>query len=129
MAEKGSVLLKNDGRTAAHRLGQDDRRHRPDRVQHTHRRYQREDRVHRPALSANHAPQAVDCPNPVAPLDAITARAAQDGNTVVFNNGSNLAAAAALAATADVVVVFGYNFGGEYFDLSSMNLACNGGTR
>ena len=72
------------------------------------------------------APTAVQCPDPVAPLDAITARAAEAGNTVIFSDGSDLDAAAQLAATADVVVVFGYNFGGEYFDLPDLSLAQDG---
>jgi beta-glucosidase len=43
---------------------------------------------------------------PIAPLGAITARAAQDGHTVVFNDGSNLDAAATTAAGANVAIVF-----------------------
>ncbi|WP_232549962.1 beta-glucosidase family protein [Propioniciclava soli] len=68
---------------------------------------------------------AVDC-DPVAPLDSITQRAAQDGNTVTFNDGSDLASAAATAAAADVAIVFGHNQAGEYFDLDSLNLHSNG---
>ncbi len=65
---------------------------------------------------------SVPC-TPIAPLDAITARAAQDGNTVVFNNGSVLTAAATTAASADVAIVFGYYRGGEGNDLPSLSLA------
>lgn len=63
---------------------------------------------------------------PVAPLDGITARAAQDGNTVVFDNGSDLAAAAATAAGADVAIVFGYYRAGEFSDRMNINLDGNG---
>ncbi|MFD8001652.1 beta-glucosidase [Streptomyces mirabilis] len=72
------------------------------------------------------APTAVRCPDPSAPLDAITARAAKDGDTVVYNNGSDPVSAAATAASADIAIVFGYNFGGEYFDLSTPNLLGGG---
>lgn len=47
------------------------------------------------------APQA-DCSNVEAPLDGITARAAMDGISVVFDNGSDLGSAASTAASADV---------------------------
>jgi len=60
---------------------------------------------------------------PVAPLDAIMARAVQDGNIVVFDNGSSLQSAAATAAGADVAIVFGYNQSGEFSDLSNLSLA------
>ena len=73
------------------------------------------------------APVIYDCAkNGPDPFEAIKARAAKDGNTVVFDNGSNLAAAAKTAAYADVVIVFGFNRAGEFFDLPSMNLMFNG---
>ena len=108
MAEQGSVLLKNDGllplngKTAAQ-----DRPLRPDRVEHT-----------RPTgISASSvcsmpwrfgSPTTLTCEDLVSPETAIRERAAAAGATVTFNNGSDLAAAAAQAAAADVAIVFGY---------------------
>lgn len=66
------------------------------------------------------------CPNPVAPLDAITARAAQVGATVTFDNGSDLTAAAASAANAKVAIVFGYAMQGEFADRTTLALDNNG---
>ena len=66
------------------------------------------------------------CPSPVAPLDAITARAAQDGASVAFNDGSDVTAAAAAAAAASVAVVFAYTSEGEGSDPASLSLAGNG---
>lgn len=66
------------------------------------------------------------CPNPVAPLDAITTRAAKDGATVTFNNGSDTASAAAAAASADVAVVFAYTSEGEGADPANLSLDGNG---
>lgn len=71
-------------------------------------------------VCAYNAP-SVPC-TPVAPLDGITARAAQDGSTVVFNNGSDLASAAATAADADVAIVFGYYREGEFTDRPHLSL-------
>ncbi len=59
---------------------------------------------------------------PIAPLDAITARAAQSGDTVVFNDGSNLDAAATAATGANVAIVFGYYREGEGSDLPNLSL-------
>jgi beta-glucosidase len=42
----------------------------------------------------NGRPATNPCPNPVAPLDAIEARAAEVGASVVYDNGSDLDAAA-----------------------------------
>lgn len=63
-------------------------------------------------------------PDVVTPLQALTARAAEAGDTVVYNDGSNVQAAAALAKSSDVVIVYaGYvesegtdltNFGYDY---------------
>jgi beta-glucosidase len=66
------------------------------------------------------------CPNPVAPLDAITARAAQVGASVTFDNGSDPAAAAAIASSADVAIVFGYAKQGEGADRTTLALDGNG---
>lgn len=69
---------------------------------------------------------AVACPNVVAPLDAITARAASVGATVTFNNGADPAAAAAAAKAADVAIVFGYTTQGEGADRADLSLDGNG---
>lgn len=63
---------------------------------------------------------------PVAPLDAITARAATAGATVTFDNGSDLTAAAASAAAARVAIVFGFSKQGEGADRTTLSLD-NGG--
>jgi len=57
-----------------------------------------------------------------ASLDAITARAAASGATVTYDNGSDLTAAAATAATADVAIVFGYYQEGEFNDRPNISL-------
>ncbi|WP_100059429.1 glycoside hydrolase family 3 C-terminal domain-containing protein [Leifsonia xyli] len=69
---------------------------------------------------------ATACPNVVAPLDAITERAAKAGATVTFDSGSDPAAAAAAAAKADVAIVFGYDVQGEGADRTSLSLDGNG---
>jgi beta-glucosidase len=69
---------------------------------------------------------AIDCSGLVDPLTAIQARAAQAGDTVVYNNGSDPAAAAAVAAKADYVIVFGYYAESEGHDHVGLNLD-NGG--
>jgi beta-glucosidase len=66
------------------------------------------------------------CPDPVAPLDAITARAAQDGATVTYNNGADPAAAAATARSAGVAIVFAYAMQGEGADRTTLSLDGNG---
>ncbi len=78
--------------------------------------------------TSNGEPSAACSNNPgfTAPLDAITARAAQDGDTVTFDNGSSLTSAAATASAADVVLVFGYYTEGEGADRTNFNLD-NGG--
>ena len=58
----------------------------------------------------------------MAPLDGITARAAATGSTVTYADGSDLAAAAATAAAADVAVVFGYYQEGEFADRPNISL-------
>jgi beta-glucosidase len=65
---------------------------------------------------------AADCSKLETPLEGITARAAQDGNTVVFNDGSDLTAAASTAANADVAIVFGYYLEGEGQDRPHLSL-------
>ncbi len=71
------------------------------------------------------APEA-DCSRVEAPLDGITARAAMDGISVVFDNGSDLASAAATAASADVAIVFGYYTQGEFNDMVDLSLDGDG---
>jgi beta-glucosidase len=66
------------------------------------------------------------CPDPVAPLDAITTRAAQAGATVTYNNGADPAAAAAAASSADVAIVFAYAMQGEGADRTTLSLDSNG---
>jgi beta-glucosidase len=63
---------------------------------------------------------------PIAPLDGISARAAQSGGTVTFNDGSDPAAAAATAAAADVAIVFGHYQSGEFADRPNISLDANG---
>ncbi|WP_344263343.1 beta-glucosidase family protein [Actinomadura napierensis] len=69
---------------------------------------------------------SVDCPKPVAALDAITARAAANGGTVTFDNGKDPAAAAAAAKAADLAIVLGYYTEGEFADRPNLNLDGNG---
>ena len=62
----------------------------------------------------------------VSPLDGITARATAAGDTVLYHNGSDPAAAAATAANADVAVVLGYYREGEGSDRADLSLEGNG---
>ncbi|GAA5206319.1 beta-glucosidase family protein [Microbacterium kyungheense] len=66
------------------------------------------------------------CEDVVSAETALTARAAQAGATVTWNNGQDVAAAAAQAAAADVAVVFGYQRMGEFNDLTNLHLQGNG---
>jgi len=55
----------------------------------------------------------VNQPDVVTPLAAITERAARSGDAVTYDDGTNVQAAAALAKTADVAIVYaGYGPGG-----------------
>jgi beta-glucosidase len=68
-------------------------------------------------------PTAPNVPcSPKAPLDAISARAAQDGGTVAYSTGRDLAEAASTAAAADVALVFGSYREGEFNDRPNLNL-------
>jgi beta-glucosidase len=60
--------------------------------------------------------------NAVSPLQGLTARAARDGATVVYSDGSDPAAAAALAAQATVAVVFAYDREAEGEDRPNLSL-------
>jgi beta-glucosidase len=66
------------------------------------------------------------CANPVAPLDAITARAAQAGATVTYDSGADPSAAATVASSAKVAIVFGYAKQGEGADRTALSLDGNG---
>ena len=66
------------------------------------------------------------CEDVVSAETALTQRAAQAGATVTWNNGQDVAAAAAQAAGADVAVVFGYQRMGEFSDLTDLRLQGNG---
>jgi beta-glucosidase len=69
---------------------------------------------------------AIDCSALVDPLTAIEARAAKAGDTVLYDNGSDPAEAAAVAAKADYVIVFGYYAESEGHDHVGLNLDDNG---
>lgn len=66
------------------------------------------------------------CEDVVSAETALTARAAQAGATVTWNNGQDVAAAAAQAAAADVAIVFGYQRMGEFTDLTNLRLQGGG---
>jgi beta-glucosidase len=66
------------------------------------------------------------CEDVVSAETALTARAAQAGATVTWNNGQDVAAAAAQAAAADVAIVFGYQRMGEFNDLTNLKLQGGG---
>ena len=66
------------------------------------------------------------CEDVVSAQTALTQRAAAAGATVTWNNGQDVAAAAAQAAAADVAVVFGYQRMGEFSDLADLRLQGNG---
>ncbi len=57
---------------------------------------------------------------PTSPLKSVKAKA--DGATVQFDSGADPAAAAALAKSADVVIVFAYQWESEGMDLDSLSL-------
>jgi len=57
---------------------------------------------------------------PTSPLKAICAKA--PGATVQFDSGADVAAAAALAKTADVAIIFAYQWESEGMDLDSLSL-------
>ena len=128
VAEKGAVLLKNNGALPLSLSGKSiavigpTASNTPTRVPNTFDPERSGATINLSAASvcAYTAP-GVPC-IPTAPLDSITARAAVNGNTVVFNNGSDLASAAAAAAAADAAVVFGYYREGEFTDRPHISL-------
>ena len=102
LGEEGSVLLKNTGSAlpisgVGRKIAVIGRSAFPDGAQD----------VYNGGGSA-HIPTFGNKPDVVTPIDAITQRALNDGDTVVYDHGDNASTAAALASTADVAVVFGY---------------------
>jgi beta-glucosidase len=123
IAEEGTVLLKNDGvlPAAGHGL-------KIAVIGPTASATPTNGVSAKTVCTSNGEPSAACSNNPgfVAPLDAITSRAAQDGDTVTFDNGSDLASAAATASAANVAIVFGYYTEGEGTDRTNINLDNNG---
>jgi beta-glucosidase len=68
---------------------------------------------------------AVKC-TPVTPLQAIQQRAAAAGDTVTYDDGTNVATAAAAAAQANVAIVFTYYTESEGTDRANLALDGNG---
>jgi beta-glucosidase len=68
----------------------------------------------------------VDCSTMVPALDGIMARAAQNRDTVLFDNGSDPASAAATAKQAKVAIVFGYYTESEGSNRQSLSLDASG---
>jgi beta-glucosidase len=68
----------------------------------------------------------LNCTAMVAPLTAITEKVTAAGGEVLYDNGADPVAAAAVAAQADVAIVFGYTKMGEDNDLPSYRLSVNG---
>ncbi|MBL7259948.1 beta-glucosidase [Paractinoplanes lichenicola] len=71
-------------------------------------------------------PATLQCEDLVTPEEGLRTRAAKNGATVSFDNGSDVAAAAAAARAADVAVVFAYVLMGEFNDLTDLRLQGNG---
>lgn len=71
----------------------------------------------RPVLSCDHL---------IDPLTALTERAEANGQSVVFSNGADLDEAAAVAADADVALVFGFLRTGEFNDTPDLRLDGDG---
>ncbi|WP_205649358.1 glycoside hydrolase family 3 C-terminal domain-containing protein [Agromyces sp. LHK192] len=69
---------------------------------------------------------ALNCDAIADPLTAITARVAEAGGSVVYDNGADPAQAASVAAGADVAIVFGHYTMGETTDLADLHLDANG---
>jgi len=78
------------------------------------------------SMGASTTGGTMTCENVVSALQAITDRAAAAGATVTYNAGTDVASAAALAASSDVALVFGYQKMGEFNDLANLNLQGNG---
>ncbi|MGW9183767.1 beta-glucosidase [Agromyces sp. NPDC055661] len=69
---------------------------------------------------------ALNCDAIADPLSAITQRVQQAGGQVLYANGADTAQAAAVAAQADVSIVFGHYTMGETTDLADLHLDANG---
>ena len=69
---------------------------------------------------------ALNCDAIVDPLTSITERVTEAGGEVLYDNGADPAQAAAVAAAADVSVVFGHYTMGETNDLDDLRLDANG---
>jgi beta-glucosidase len=121
VAEQGSVLLKNEGSVLP-------LTNRPKTIAVIGQTASNTptNGVSAGTICAEGRDNSAACPNPVAPLDAITARAAKAGQTVTYSNGADPAAAAAVAQSADVAVVFGYAKQGEFADRTTLALDGNG---
>ncbi|WP_394248956.1 beta-glucosidase [Arthrobacter pityocampae] len=72
------------------------------------------------------SPNTLDCSSIVTIEEAVRERAALEGSTVVFDDGSNPQRAAGVAAAADVTIVVGYYASGEFNDLPDLRLDGNG---
>ena len=125
IAEQGSVLLKNDGLlpladeeglTIAV-IGQTASKTPTDGISARNVCAQHFRFTNGPVLSCNHL---------IDPLTALTERAEANGQTVVYNNGADPVEAAAVAAQADVALVFGYLRTGEFSDTPDLRLDGNG---
>ncbi|WP_228479430.1 beta-glucosidase [Microbacterium atlanticum] len=68
----------------------------------------------------------LNCTAMTAPLTAITEKVTAAGGEVLYNNGADPVAAAAVAAEADVAIVFGYTKMGEDNDMPNYRLSVNG---
>ncbi|WP_221584560.1 glycoside hydrolase family 3 C-terminal domain-containing protein [Microbacterium sp. G2-8] len=66
------------------------------------------------------------CEDLVAPLEALEAAAEDVGASVVYNPGTDLEAAADVAQSADVAIVFGHQRMGEFSDLDDLSLQDGG---
>lgn len=69
---------------------------------------------------------ALNCNEIVDPLTSITAKVEEAGGKVLYDNGADPAKSAAIAAQADVAIVFGHYTMGETTDLADLNLDANG---
>jgi beta-glucosidase len=72
------------------------------------------------------SPTTLTCEDLVPPLTAITERAAANGVTVVYDDGSDVARAANVASAADLAIAFGYQRTGEFSDLANLHLQGGG---
>jgi beta-glucosidase len=120
ISEEGTVLLKNQGGVLP--LGGRDRKIAvigPDAGQAgAENEYN--------GRGSGHVPEFGDVPGVVSPLQAISGRAARNGDTVVYADGSDTAQAVAAAKAARVAVVFVGDSESEGLDRP--NLTLTGGT-